>query len=152
MKAPKFQSSTRQQKSVRLYNGWLQNKRSVADIISCTYYPLQEGIELFRFSQCQAIHARSMLPCQDTPSVKAPYKASIRSPLRVLTSGRQIGSQPHDDKTITYYSCQPIPIPSYLITIAAGGTYHFRGVLVNSRYWGRSNWSAKYSLHRTYVP
>ena len=63
-----------------------------------------------------------MLPCQDTPSVKAPYNAAIRSPLRVLTSGRQLLRQPHDDNTITYYSSQPVPIPSYLITIAAGGT------------------------------
>ena len=62
-----------------------------------------------------------MLPCQDTPSVKAPYKAAIRSPLRVLTSAQQISRQLHDDKTATYYSSQPVPIPSYLITIAAGG-------------------------------
>lgn len=54
--------------------------------------------------------------------MKAPYKAAIRSPLRVLTSAQQISSQPHDDKTATYYSSQPVPIPSYLITIAAGGT------------------------------
>jgi leukotriene-A4 hydrolase len=74
-----------------------------------------------RFSQCEAIHARSMLPCQDTPSVKAPYKAAIRSPLRVLTSAQQISKTPHDDGTTTYYSNQPVPIPSYLITICAGG-------------------------------
>lgn len=56
--------------------------------------------------------------------MKAPYKAAIRSPLRVLTSGRQISLQMHDDKTTTYYSSQPVPIPSYLITIAAGGISH----------------------------
>lgn len=63
-----------------------------------------------------------MLPCQDTPSVKATYTAAIRSPLRVLTSGRQLSKTSHDDGTTTYYSSQPVPIPSYLITIAAGGT------------------------------
>ena len=62
-----------------------------------------------------------MLPCQDTPSVKAPYKSAIRSPLRVLTSAQQISKTPHDDRTTTYYSNQPVPIPSYLITICAGG-------------------------------
>jgi aminopeptidase N len=31
----------------------------------------------YLFSQCQAIHCRSMVPCQDTPSVKAPYSAEV---------------------------------------------------------------------------
>ncbi|PVH14230.1 leukotriene A-4 hydrolase/aminopeptidase [Candidozyma duobushaemuli] len=67
------------------------------------------------FSQCQAIHARSLFPFFDTPAVKSSYSFSVESKLPTLMSGR-----PASVDGNTYKFEQPIPIPSYLVAIASG--------------------------------
>jgi leukotriene-A4 hydrolase len=69
------------------------------------------------FSQCQAIHARSIVPCQDTPSVKITYSAKVSVPkgLRALMSAVPTGNE---GNVFTFN--QSIAIPSYLIAIAVG--------------------------------
>jgi len=78
----------------------------------------------FLFTQCEAILARTLVPCQDTPSVKAPYqiKVSVPFPLVAACSGHQTKNSPiwEDDGHLTYEYQQPIPIPSYLIAIVVG--------------------------------
>lgn len=78
----------------------------------------------YLFSQCQAIQARSLLPCQDSPGVKMPYTAKITAPagLTVLMSAIRKGtSYDSEDKTKTVHQFeQKIPIPSYLIAIVVG--------------------------------
>lgn len=78
----------------------------------------------YLFSQCQAIHCRSMIPCQDTPAVKCPYSAKISSPreVTVLMSALQLGSEPHptDSSKVVHRFEQKVPIPSYLIAIVSG--------------------------------
>ncbi|KAF2275621.1 leukotriene A-4 hydrol [Westerdykella ornata] len=74
----------------------------------------------YMFSQCQAIHARSIFPCQDTPDVKSTFDFAIRSPLPVLASGLPTGAQDYEDGTLLYTFRQKVPIPSYLFAIASG--------------------------------
>lgn len=70
----------------------------------------------YMFSQLEAIHARSLFPCFDTPAVKSTFTAKIKSPLPVVFSGIQAGNVTDD----TYYFEQNVPIPAYLIGIASG--------------------------------
>ncbi|KAL8943510.1 MAG: hypothetical protein Q9216_001045 [Gyalolechia sp. 2 TL-2023] len=78
----------------------------------------------YMFSQCQATHARSLFPCQDTPDVKSTFDFNIRSPLPVIASGIATGikdAQPGPNgETSLYTFKQDIPIPSYLFAIASG--------------------------------
>jgi leukotriene-A4 hydrolase len=75
----------------------------------------------YLYSQCQAIHARSIFPCQDTPSVRFTFTAevSVPSPLIAVMAAAQVAVQ--KDAGVT--SCQfdmPQPIPSYLFALAVG--------------------------------
>ncbi|XP_040564272.1 LOW QUALITY PROTEIN: leukotriene A-4 hydrolase [Lepeophtheirus salmonis] len=77
----------------------------------------------YMFSQCQAIHCRSIVPCQDTPSVKSKYSAQITAPadLTVLMSAVRQEERLIMDGTLKVTSfLQKIPIQSYLIAIVVG--------------------------------
>jgi len=95
----------------------------------------------YLFSQCESIHCRSLIPLQDTPSVKSTYNATIRAPkdLVVLMSAihNGNGTLSSDGLTKEYKFIQNIPIPSYLIAIVVGD-------LVSKQIGPRSHvWSEK---------
>lgn len=76
------------------------------------------------FTQCQAIHARSLIPCQDTPSVKTPYQAEVTVPkdLVALMSAVGTGSSvhPQNPDLMVFTFTQKVVIPSYLIALVVG--------------------------------
>ncbi|CAB4380433.1 unnamed protein product [Rhizophagus irregularis] len=76
----------------------------------------------YLFTQCQAIHARSLLPCQDSPCIKLTYSANIQvsRPLRALMSAIGIGEEDIGDDSKVYKFEQKVKIPSYLIALAVG--------------------------------
>ncbi|KAJ6443294.1 leukotriene A4 hydrolase [Purpureocillium lavendulum] len=75
----------------------------------------------YMFSQCQAINARSIFPCQDTPDVKSTFTFKLTSTLPVVASGVPVGDHTATPGTEKLYQFeQKVPIPSYLFAVASG--------------------------------
>jgi leukotriene-A4 hydrolase len=75
----------------------------------------------YLFTQCQAIHARSLVPCQDRCGVKMTYRATVTVPdwaTCVMSALLQTTTTVGDTKVFTWN--QPVPISSYLFAIAVG--------------------------------
>jgi aminopeptidase N len=77
------------------------------------------GKHPFLYSQCQASHARSIFPCQDTPSVRFTYSAEVEVPsaLRAVMAAEQA---PGQERSGLFIFKMPQPIPSYLFALAVG--------------------------------
>ncbi|KAK3753525.1 hypothetical protein QZH41_018018, partial [Actinostola sp. cb2023] len=78
----------------------------------------------YLFTQCQAIHARSIIPCQDSPGVKAAYEAEVSVPKGLVALMSAIGqgqtTDPQNSSRTVFKFKQKVCIPSYLIAMVVG--------------------------------
>jgi len=86
------------------------------------------GEHPFLYSQCQAIHARSIFPCQDTPSVRMTYSAEVEAPkpLTAVIAAELVEVRNQGESQVFVYR-MPQRIPSYLFAIGAGNL-HFHSL------------------------
>ena len=75
----------------------------------------------YLFSQCQAIHARTIVPCQDTARFRVTYHAEVTvpAPLSAVMSAGPSGTI-EGKGTRTFLFDMPQPIPTYLLALAVG--------------------------------
>jgi leukotriene-A4 hydrolase len=81
------------------------------------------GKHPYLFSQCQAIHARSVIPCQDTPLSRFTFNCNMTVPedLTVVMAAAPGEKSASDQTGMTTYSfAMPQSIPPYLFAFAVG--------------------------------
>jgi leukotriene-A4 hydrolase len=86
----------------------------------------------FVYTQCQAIHARSVFPCQDTPAIRVSYSAKLNIPAEltaVMAARHVVRRAPVDDDEFFGNSSKgrvveefvmELPVPPYLFAFAVG--------------------------------
>ncbi|XP_077356437.1 leukotriene A-4 hydrolase [Festucalex cinctus] len=97
----------------------------------------------YLFSQCQAHHCRSMLPCQDSPAIKHTYYAQVSVPkdlvaaMSALRDGQDV--DPQDGNRIIYRFRQNVAMPSYLIALVVGAL-ESRQIGPRSKVWSEAEY------------
>lgn len=77
------------------------------------------------YTQCEPIHARTLIPTQDSPGVKflIDYTINVPNPLVAVAAANPTGKISLENNTTDYKFTQPNPIPSYLIAFAIGNIH-----------------------------
>ncbi len=91
----------------------------------------------FLFSQCQPIHARTLVPLQDSPGIRVTYEAEITVPeplTAVMSAGPEGERSNRGERTRTFAFEMPQPIPAYLLALAVG-RLEARDLSPRSRVW-----------------
>ncbi|MDA0350694.1 MAG: M1 family metallopeptidase [Chloroflexi bacterium] len=95
------------------------------------------GEHPFLFSQCQPIHARSVVPVQDSPAARVTFEAVLTVPaplVAVMAAGPATEEPDSPEGTRTFRFKMPQAIPPYLIAFAVGDL-EARDISERTRVW-----------------
>ena len=93
------------------------------------------GQQPFLFSQCQAIHARSIVPLQDTPRLRIRYSADLVFPRELTLVMAAADRGRHEQGVLARHRFEmPQPVPPYLFAFAIGELAS-RDLSPRSRVW-----------------
>lgn len=87
----------------------------------------------FLYTQCQAIHARSLIPLQDTPRLRVTYSLALEVPAPYVAVAAA-ADRGHSGTTFRFE--MPQPIPPYLFAFAVGDLVS-RDLSPRSRVWAQ---------------
>ncbi|MEV6987069.1 M1 family metallopeptidase [Sphaerisporangium sp. NPDC051017] len=90
------------------------------------------GAHHFLYSQCQTIHARSMIPLHDSMSARLTYTAEVTVPegYTALMSATSVGSRPADAGRRTFTFSASKGMPPYLVVLLVG---HVESAVIGPR-------------------
>jgi len=117
------------------------------------------GQHPYVFTQSQAIHGRSLFPCQDSPGAKLTYSADVAAPkwCTVLMSALAQGTEAHSGggggDAVVHKWKQPVATSTYLVALAAG-QLESRDLSPRVRVWSEPSVvdRAAYDFSETEVP
>ena len=92
----------------------------------------KDKLQPYLFSQFQAIHCRSVIPCQDVPEAKITYTAAVQVENEHQTCLMSAISVSNENNVFNFE--QKVPVPSYLIAIVVGAL-ESREIGPRSRVW-----------------
>uniref|UniRef100_A0A8C7FDQ3 Leukotriene A-4 hydrolase n=1 Tax=Oncorhynchus kisutch TaxID=8019 RepID=A0A8C7FDQ3_ONCKI len=101
----------------------------------------------YLFSQCQATHCRSMVPCQDTPAMKHTYYAQVSVPkeLVAVMSAVRDGQEPdpQDSSRAIYRFRQPVSVSILYHFLSISPSNHPLEIGPRSRVWSEKEFVDK---------
>ncbi len=73
----------------------------------------------YLFTQCESIYARTLVPCQDAPANRITYNATVKVPQGMMAVMSAKNPQKKNAEGVYTFEME-LPIPTYLIALAAG--------------------------------